>query len=57
MYKNVHSAIRENPNVLPKEQSKKKKKYTKKSKKSYAERRDHILNKILSRKRHLTKIK
>jgi len=57
LYKSVHSAIRENPVVLSKEQQiKKNLKYIKRSKKSYAERRDHILNKILSRKHQLSKI-
>lgn len=57
LYKSVHSAIRENPVVLSKGQDiKKNSKYVKRSKKSYAERRDHILNKIITRKRQLSKI-
>jgi len=49
LYKKVHAAIRENPAATQKkaQDKKQKSKYTKSPKKSKAEKRDHIVNKIL----------
>lgn len=52
MYEKCHAAIRANPEGLPKKQSDVKvSKYVKKPKLTYAERKDHVMNKILSIKR------
>lgn len=52
MYEGVHIAIRENPKILPKKQRNKEQvsKYVKREKKTYVEKRDHVLNKILNKK-------
>lgn len=51
LYASVHKAIRANPEGLPKKEKKVEvSKYKSKAKLSRAERRDHVLNKILSRR-------
>jgi len=56
-YADVHAKIRANPSSLPKKQADKAQvsKYQSKGKLSRAERRDHVLNKILARRREAAK--
>jgi len=58
LYAKVHAAIRANPQALPKAEKDKAQvsKFTKRSKFTAAQRRDHVLNKILSRRRKATAV-